>query len=153
MQNKVSWKSLEYTKKERTADWYWAVIIIAISIVVISFLTGDGFFGILIIIATVTLLIFSTHEPKLMDIMIDQRGLIINQDMYPFVNLEAFWVDISEPNNLKIIFQSKKTFMPLIVIPLDEYHHLDIRDFLLQYLPEKEMHEPVSQKIMEKLGF
>jgi hypothetical protein len=153
MENKVSWKSLEYKKKEKTADWYWAVIIIAISIVVVSFLVGDGFFGILIIVATMTLLMFSTHEPKLLDIMIDQRGLIINTDMYPFVNLDAFWVDISDPNNHKIIFESKKTFMPLVVIPLDEYHHLDIRDFLLQYLPEKEMHEPVSQKIMEKLGF
>jgi hypothetical protein len=153
MQNKVSWQSLEYTKKEKTADWYWAVIIITLSIVIISFMLADGFFGILIIIATVTLLLFSVQEPKIITVTIDQRGLIIDKNMYPFATLDSFWVDISDPKNHKILFQSKKNFLSLIVVPLDEYHHLDIRDFLLQYLPEKEMYEPMSQKIMEKLGF
>jgi len=43
--------------------------------------------------------------------------------------------------------------LPLIIIPIEGQHHLDIREFLLKYLPEKELHEPFSQKIMEKLGF
>ena len=153
MQNKVSWKSLEYKKKEKTADWYWAVIIIALSIAVIAFILEDGFFAILIIIAVGTLLMFSTQDPKIIDISLDQRGLIIDKEMYPYATLEDFWVDITEEHSPKILFKSKKLIMPLIIVPLDEYHHLDIRDFLLQYLPEKEMHEPTSHKIMEKLGF
>jgi hypothetical protein len=153
MQNKVSWKSLEYKKKEKTADWYWAVIIIALSIAVIAFILEDGFFAILIIIAVGTLLMFSTQDPKIIDVSLDQRGLIIDKEMYPYATLEDFWVDITEEHSPKILFKSKKLIMPLIIVPLDEYHHLDIRDFLLQYLPEKEMHEPTSHKIMEKLGF
>ena len=150
---KISWKALEYKKKEKTADWYWAVIIISICAVIISFIVHDILFAILIIIGTVALLIFSTKDPQTIEVSIDKRGVIVNKDMYPFATLEAFWLDISEDNNHKVLLRSKKTFMPLIAIPLEEYHHMDIRDLLLEFLPEKEMHEPVSQKIMERLGF
>jgi len=151
--DRISWQAYEHKKKEKSVDWYWAVIIIALSIAAIAFIINDGFFAILIILGTVTLLFFSTREPRLFDISLDPRGLIVGKDMYPFATLQEFWVDITDMDEQKILFKSKKTIMPLIVVPLEEYHHLDVRDFLLQYLEEKEMHEPLSQKIMEKLGF
>ncbi len=150
---KISWKALEYKKKEKTVDWYWAVIIIVISMVIISLILHDALFAFLLIIAITSLLFFSNKDPKMIEISIDKRGIIIDKDMYPFVNLEAFWIDISDEKNHKILINSKKAFLPIISIPLEEYHHMDIRDLLLEFLPEKEMHEPLSQKIMEKLGF
>lgn len=151
--DKISWKALEYKKKERTTDWYWAVMILAISIVVISIILKDYLFSILIIISTISILIFSQKNPKELHINIDRRGVIVEKKMYPFANLESFWVDITETNNHKVILRLKKNFMPLIIIPLEEIHHLDIRDFLLNFLQEEEMHEPLAQKIMDKLGF
>ncbi len=151
--NEISWKVLEYKKKEKTVDWYWAVIIIALSICIIAFILGDGLFSIFIILATIILLLISRGEPRWIDVSIDKRGLSIDKDMYPFATLEEFWVDITDKETPKILIKSKKIVMPLIVVPIEEYHHLDIRDFLLEFLPEKELHEPLSQKVMEKLGF
>ncbi|MFA6340864.1 MAG: hypothetical protein WCX27_01310 [Candidatus Paceibacterota bacterium] len=153
MGNTISWKAFEYKQKEKTADWYWAVIIIALSIVVISFMLHDGLFAILMIIGVTILLFFSSKEPRVIEISIDPRGIVVGKDKYPFATLEDFWVDISDDENHKILLRSKKHMIPLIVVPLEEYHHLDVRDVLLQYLPEKEIQEPVSRKIMEKLGF
>ena len=153
MDNKISWRALEYKRKEKTTDWYWAVIIITLSIAIISFFLHDTLFGLLIIVATISLLLFSSKEPKTVTISIDKRGIVIEKDMYPFATLEAFWVDILDENEPKMIVRSKKKILPLVIIPIEEHHHLDIRDFLLKYLPEQEMHEPVSHKIMEKLGF
>lgn len=153
MENKVSWKALEYKRKEKTTDWYWAVILIALAIVVVSFIIHNIFFAILVIISTVILLSFSIIAPKAIEIKINQKGITVGKEMYPFATLEAFWVDATDEDNQKILLKSKKLIMPLISIPLEEHHHLDIREFLLQYLPEVEMHEPLSQKIMEGLGF
>jgi hypothetical protein len=153
MENNISWQALEYKHKEKTNDWYWAVIIIAISIAITAFILGNGLFGILIIIGTATLIMFSTRGPEVINIKIDQRGLVVGKDLYPFATLEEFWVDITDDHNHKILLKSKKTLMPLITIPLEEHHHLDVRELLLHYLPEKEMHEPLSHKIMERLGF
>jgi len=153
MENKISWKALEYKRKDKTADWYWAVILISLAIVVTSFVLHNAFFAILVIISTIVLMSFSIIAPKMVNISINQKGVFVEKEMYPFATLESFWVESMDENNQKILLKSKKLIMPLIAIPLEEHHHLDVREFLLQYLPEVEMHEPLSQKVMEKLGF
>jgi len=83
----------------------------------------------------------------------NQKGIKVDKELYPFVSIESFWVDSVDEENPKILLKSKKKIMPLIVIPIEEHHPLDIREFLLQYLKEEEINESLSQKIMEKLGF
>lgn len=153
MENKISWEALEYKRKDKSADWYWAVILISLAMIVTSVIVHDVLFAILIIISTVILMSFSLVAPKIVKISINQKGVIVGKEMYPFASLESFWVESNNEDDQKILLRSRKIFMPLIVIPLEEVHHLDAREFLLQYLPEVEMHEPLSQKIMEKLGF
>jgi len=153
MENKISWKALEYKRKEKTADWYWAVIIISLAIVILSFISHNVFFAVLIIISVIILLLFSLIPPRLIDISINQKGITVGKEMYPFITLHSFWVDGKNDKNQKILIKSRKLVMPIIVIPLEEHHHLDVRDFLLKYIPEEEMHERLSNIIMEKLGF
>jgi hypothetical protein len=150
---KLTWQALEYKKKEKTVDWYWAVAVIVLSIAIIAIILGDGLFAIFIIVATITLLIFSAREPQWFEVTIDPRGFVIGRDHYPFANLDEFWVDITEKDSPKLILKSKKLTSPLIIIPIEGHDHLDVRAFLLNYLPEAELHEPLSHKIMERLGF
>jgi hypothetical protein len=110
-------------------------------------------FAVIIIISTAILISFSIIAPKTISISVNQKGVSVGKEMYPFATLESFWIESLDEDNQKILLKSKKLIMPLIVIPLEELHHLDVREFLLKYLPEVEMHEPLSQKIMEKLGF
>ena len=154
MENKISWKALEYKRKEKTTDWYWAVVIIAISLVVIAFIVRDGLFAIFIILATGTLLVFSVRAPELVDISIDERGITVGNDTYPFATLHEFWVDISEKKNEKIILRSKKAIMPLIIIPIEDSHHLDVRRIPPSDIcRKKNCTSRWRQKIMERLGF
>lgn len=152
-ENKISWQALEYKRKEKTADWYWAVILIALTIVIASIFTKNILFAVLIILSTFILISFSINPPKVLDISLDQKGFRVGSTNYPYAALESFWIDVTDEENQKILLKSKKVFSPLIVIPLEKYDHLDIRDFLLNFLAEEEMHEPTSQKIMDKLGF
>jgi len=153
MNNQIIWHTLEYKKKEKTADWYWAVIIIAISIVVISILIHNILFAILVVLSIITLLMFSNREPLIIEVEINDKGIRVEKELYPFSSLEAFWIDAMDEDDPKIILRSKKVVMPLLVIPIDEYNHEDIRLILLDKLEEREMHEPLPQKIMAKLGF
>jgi len=151
--DKLSWKALEYKQTDKTADWYWAVGIIAIASVVTSIIVGDGLFAIFIVIAVLTLLMFSIRKPLLVDVTIDRRGITVGSEKYPFATLEHFWVDITKPDDEKIILKSKKMLMPIVVIPINDHDHLAVRDLLLKFLPEQELREPASHKVMEKLGF
>jgi hypothetical protein len=153
MEHKISWQALEYKRKDKTADWYWAVGLISLSIVIISFIIHNALFAILIIISTGILMSFSINPPKTMEITMNQRGITVGNERYPFISLESFWIDAMDENDQKILLKSKKTLMPLITVPLEEHDHMDIREYLLQYLKEEEMHEPLLKKIMERLGF
>lgn len=153
MENNISWHALEYKKREKTADWYWAVIIIAISIIVISILIDNILFAVLVILSVIALLMFSNRDPLVVEVEIDERGVRVQDELYPFSTLEAFWIDITDAEDHKIILKSKKTMMPLIMVPIAEYDYKDIRIILLNKIEEKELQEPLSQKIMAKLGF
>jgi len=153
MDNKLYWNTFEYKKKEKTADWYWAVILITLSVIVISIILKNFLFAILIFVAVGSLLMFSIRDPKIVKVELNNKGIKLDKDLYPYTSLESFWVDAVEDKEAKIILKSTKKIMPFIIVPIEEYHHEDIRNFLLNNLTEKEDHEPVSHKIMEHLGF
>jgi hypothetical protein len=43
--------------------------------------------------------------------------------------------------------------MPLIIIPLGNQDPDEVRNFIANYLVEKELFEPLSHKILESFGF
>ncbi|MDD5318625.1 MAG: hypothetical protein PHF79_02275 [Candidatus Pacebacteria bacterium] len=150
-----TWSAHEYVYQKKTADWFWAVGIITISAAVITIIFGNILFAILILVGAAALTLFAAREPHLVNFKIDERGLYVEKNLYPFATLESFWVEHNDHLGFpsKILVKSKKRIMPLIVIPLDEVDPQDIHDVLDLYLKEEEHIEPLSQKLMEYLGF
>ncbi len=153
MQPLIFWDSPEHIYTEKNNDWYWAVGIITITAATLAFILGNIIFGILIIVGVFSLLVHSSRKPDTVHCEINDRGIVLNQTLYSFLNLESFWID-SEKEEKKLIIKSSKTFMPYIIIHLTtEVDAERIREILLDYIAETEHHEPLSQQIMEKLGF
>jgi len=148
----ITWSAPEYEHKDRGADWYIALGVIAISASVASFLLGNMLFGIFILIGMFTLAMYGMKKPDIIDVEINRRGISANNKVYPFRTLDSFWIEeyAKEP---KIIVQSEKLLMPYIIIPLGNTDSEEIRDFLIEYLEEEEHAEPLSHKLMDYLGF
>ncbi|MCR4334433.1 MAG: hypothetical protein NUV47_01740 [Patescibacteria group bacterium] len=150
-QTQLEWSVLEHQHIRKNSDWYWAVGIITISIATTSVIFNNILFAIFTVISAFALCLVSAKKPQTLSCEISDRGVSANNFIYPFNTLESFWIDEHEH---KIIFKSKKLLAPFIIIPIDEITDSDIvRDVLLAYLSEEEHIEPLSQKIMEKLGF
>lgn len=151
----LTWQALEYHHETKTVDWFWAVGIIAVCIAITAVIYGDVLFGILVLIGAGSLAIYAVREPELISFELNEKGVLIERKMYPYATLESFWVE--EHHNVhrhpKLLIKSQKITMPLIVIPIDEVHPDNVRRFLLNFLQEEEHFEPLSQKVMEYLGF
>ncbi len=95
---------------------------------------------------------FTIRIPQNIEYEINQRGIIINNDLHPYTTLEAFWIELrfTEP---KIILKSKKALLPYLIIPIHEDDIDEIFAVLNEFLEEKELAEPASHKVMEYLGF
>lgn len=153
MQNPpLEWEALEHHHEEKGNDWFWAVGIVAISIAVASIIWGNLLFGVLILIATFSLVLHAVRHPQIHKVKIDGRGVTIDKFHYPYKSLDSFWIS-EEENPPVLLLKSQRFFLPLLVIRLDTVHPEDVRESLREMLYEDEMHEPFFQKVAEYFGF
>jgi hypothetical protein len=154
-QHSFIWETEEYFFQEKTADWYWAVGIIGVSVSILAVIFGNGLFALLILLSTFALALFGSKRPNTVRFEVGKKGVMIGNTLYPFGTLDSFWVEdnrhLGRPS--KLMVKSRQLIVPLIAIPLDEIDPEELRDFLLDHLLEDHHIEPLGQKVLEYFGF
>jgi hypothetical protein len=157
MESSITWKAYEYITEPKTADWYWALGVISLALAGASLIFGNYIFSLLVIVIAVALAIHAHHhEPRLITVTLSERGVRLDHMFYPYKTLESFDIETHETEVgtfAKIFIKSRKTLMPLIVIPLTEAHPEDVRDYLSIFLEEGEHMESFGHRVLEWLGF
>jgi hypothetical protein len=150
----LKWKALEYVHAEKTPDWYWALGLIAVAGSIAALLFNNVLFAVLILFGAFVLALLASRHPEEISFALTQRGIRVNDTLYPYQTLDSFNVDeLSKDHTPKLIVEAKSFFTPTLVIPLIGIDADRVHDFLLDFLPEEEHVEPLSHKIMEWLGF
>jgi len=151
--NTFEWETLEYQSKERPQDWYWAVAVIVVALAIASFIFVNFILSIFVVLSGATLILIALRDPDVITVAINDRGVQVNQKLYPFPVFDSFWVEENEEVPL-IILKSEQVYTPLILVPIAEGIDLEeLRDFLVEYLDEEELEVPLSRKVLEYLGF
>lgn len=151
--DKIEWSALEYEEKDRGNDWFWALGIVVVAGSIASFIYGNFFFGLLLIIAGFLMGLFAVKKPDLVFYEVNKKGLKIKNRLYPFKNIKAFWVDKGKEAPALFI-KSERLFMPIISVPLKPNIAEGVRSLMLvNNILEEEMKEHFSEKIMDSLGF
>lgn len=157
MESSITWKAYEYLHEPKTADWYWALWVISIAIAGAAIIFGNYILALLVIVIAASLHIHAHHhEPNLVTITLNEKGVRLDHTFYPYKHLESFDIETHETEIgtfAKIFIKSKKTLMPLIVIPIAEVHPEDVREYLSIFLEESEHMESVGHRLLEWLGF
>lgn len=158
LSEKLTWSALEYEEKERSSDWFWALGIIVVTSSVAAIIFGDYFFAVLLILSGVLLGFFAIKKPEIIFYELNNKGLKIGNRIYPYENIKFFWVQVAESSQTYIkpllFIHSERAFMPIITIPIEKEDAQEIHSIMiLKNIPEKEMKEHPSEKIMEALGF
>lgn len=148
----ISWNAPTHFYKEKNSDWYWSVGIITLAIAAVCFIFSQIITGIFVIMAAVALVLHASKPPRVVKHEINDRGVAIDDVLYPFVSLDSFWVPHDEKVP-KLLIKSRKTFMPLIVIIIDEVDPEKVREIMLKYIAETEHHQQVLHHVLESLGF
>jgi hypothetical protein len=148
----ISWTAPEYMHTEKTADWYWIVGIVSVTLSVISIVFGNILFGLFIIVATGTLTLYASRPPELHEIRISDKGVQVDKVLYPYHSIESFWIEEKELHP-RILLKSEKKIAPYIVILLGEVPAEEIRDALNTHLHEVKHSEPFLEKLLIWFGF
>ncbi len=148
----IEWSAPEHYYYKRSSDWFWAVGIIAVTCAALACIFSNVIFGILIIAAATALSLHAANVPRTIHYEINDRGIVIEDTLYPFLTLHSFWIDHIHPEP-KILLKSQKLFMPFISVPIEEVNPEAIRFVLLKYIAETEHVEPLSLRLLEVIGF
>ncbi|MES2060031.1 MAG: hypothetical protein V4438_03305 [Patescibacteria group bacterium] len=155
MSDRIRWSGYEFEYREKTADWFWAVGIIAVSFAAVAIIYDNALFGVFILIAGAMMLSTARKEPRLLDYEVTDKGIIINNVLHDHLEFKAFFVSQSKYAPPKLLLRTNKWTVPVLIIPI-ETDYIDaekVRDFLLDYIPEEKIDESLSMKFMELLGF
>jgi len=158
MEEKINWSAPEYEEKERHTDWFWAlgVIVVAVSITAIIF--GNYFFAIFIIIAGALLGFFAIKKPDMVFYELNEKGLKIRDRIYLYEKITAFWVQKPLTDDGKVMppalfVKSERLLIPIFSVPIEEGSVVKIHNMMIKHnVPEEEMKEHFSERIMEALG-
>ncbi|TAL48791.1 hypothetical protein EPN83_03290 [Patescibacteria group bacterium] len=151
-QNPLHWQAHEYEERVRGADWFWAVGILTVAISVTAVILGNILFALVILLSGFSLSLYAARKPRLVDIVLSDKGVRIDNYFYPYHALESFWVD-EHSSSPKALIKSQKLFMPYIIVPLVEVNPEWVRHYLSRHLPEIFHSESVFHKLMDHLGF
>jgi hypothetical protein len=148
----ISWNAPEHLHVEKRQDWYWAVGIITLALTAVAIILGNIITAVFIVVSVTALVIHASKPSQNVYHEINDRGIIVGGTLYPFLTLESFWISHDEFPP-KILVKSRKTFMPYIVIYIDEVDPEKVREILLKYIAETEHHESLLKHLLERLGF
>ncbi len=148
----ISWHARQHLHGEKTQDWYWAVGIITLALAVVCVILGSIITGILIVVAVSALILHVSKPAEPVECAVNDRGIVIDRVLYPFLTLESFWVPHDDLLP-RIIVKSHRTFTPLIVIYIEEVDPEAVRQILLKYIAETEHHEPLLKHLIDMMGF
>ncbi len=155
---RLEWTALEYEDKERDPDWFWALGIIVVTSSLAAIIYENYFFAVLIILSGSLLGFYAKKKPDVISYEINEKGLRVHSRLYPYDNIKSFWVQIAHPEDVTakdlLFIKTERFFMPIIIVPIDISMADEIRNIMLnRNIPEEEMKEHASEKIMESLGF
>lgn len=149
----ISWSAPEYTYYKKTPDWYWSLGIFGVSFIAIAIWQNNFLFALISLLGMFAIALFAVRTPRTIEVKISEKGIEIDSTLYPYESLKSFWI-FYRPGGIKeLSLMSEKMFMPRISIPLGDIDPTELRELLIQSLPETIQEESFADTIAHRLGF
>lgn len=149
-----SWETPEFETKTKRKDWYWIVGIVAVVLIILALILKNYLFAFLIGIGAFLMIHLSTKEPLPMEVQISKRGIKIHENLYTFESMNAFWIKENKKQERVLLILSDQETAPLVSITINEMIDvMELREFLLEFVEEREMTSSLTDRIIDKIGF
>ena len=148
------WDVHEYRYTHNDPDWFWWIVVLGVAGVIISLMVNNGILAIFFGLAAVLFAVLSLRHPNLVRIEISEQGIKLDSTMHYFKDADGFWIREDHHGDFHILLHMKRQLFPVVSIPIEGQEDIgQIRDFLVNYLPEIEIREPYIQRLFDELGF
>lgn len=151
----LEWEGREYDHNPKSADWYWALGIIAAATAIASILFSNYLLAFLVVAAAVAIALHAAKQPPLHRFRLVEQGLVIGDEMHPFEKMISFSVleDVEDELPPLLSIKTEAWFSPHLVIPLEGVDADVVYEYFLQHVDEGEHTHTLSDLVAAWLGF
>jgi hypothetical protein len=151
----AEWEGREYDYNPKSADWYWALGIIAAASAIASVLFGNILFAILIVVAAIALSLHAAKRPPLHRFRLIENGLLIGEDFHPYEKMRSFSVleDIEGELPPLLSIKTDNWHSPHLLIPLEGVDADLLYAHFLRNVDEAEHQHSFTDLVAAWLGF
>ena len=147
------WQFPEYHKHARGRTWYIVAAIIIFVLVAYGLMTQNFLFALMVVLFSVIILLNHSRAPQMLDFRVTDKGLAVNERLYPYEELQSFWIINEPPVVKKLYFSFEKSIRPALAVSLADQNPEEVKITLSNYLPEDtdQKDEPLSDLIWRAL--
>lgn len=151
----LEWEGREYEHNPKSADWYWALGIIAVAVTVALILFHNYLLAFLAIVATAAIALHAAKQPPLHRFRLVEDGLMIGDDLHPFDRMISFSVleDIEGKYPPVLSVKTESWHSPHLMIPLAGVDADLVYAYFLHHVDESDHHHTFSDLVAAWLGF
>lgn len=149
------WEGREYEHNPKSADWYWALGIVAVAGTVALVLFGNYLLAVLVVVATVAIALHAAKTPPLHRFQLTEHGLFIGEELHPFERMLSFTVleDIEGKLPPILSIKNESWLSPHLIVPLAEIDVDAVYALLLKHVDEQEHRHTFTDVVAAWLGF
>ncbi len=144
----IHWEAQEFKYHRKSTNWFTSVIGVATVIVIIALWQKNLLFAVFAVIAAVLVVIWGKERPRRLQLKLDDKGLWVNKKFYDLRQFDAFALGEEE---LKLRY--RQHFRPFLTVNFPEEKSGAIRKQLLEFLPEIEYTESLTEALSDWLRF
>jgi hypothetical protein len=149
----VTWEAPEHTHPDKGGDWFLALGIVTVAVVIAAIIFDNFLFALLAGISGASIAVAASQPPRIIRYGVSVRGVLVENEVYPFANLRSYFINEDDPRGPRLLLLSGKTLAPMLVMPIPEEYIDELDAMLAERLPEEFLEEPFFNKIMELFGF
>lgn len=147
------WEAPEFRHYPKNPAWYITMFILVGLLVAYQIVLQDWFGAVSLILLGIIIFFFSRQTPKHVLMQISDRGIHINGDLIPYSRIKHFWI-VDDHEHKMLNLETTAYLNHFLTVELEDQDADEIRDFLVDILPEHSEIEPTAaQKIAHRLKF
>lgn len=149
--HELFWEAFEYEKITRSGYWYASIVGGAFLLSVIAVIARNYFFLAFVVLATLLLLYYSRRPPERVGFSLSPEGIFVGKTLYPYHDLKSFWI-FDRNGRAELSLERNSLLHSVIRIPLGDTKAVDVREYLLEYIPQEEHIENLYDRVTRAIG-
>lgn len=154
MTKEISWQAPEFIHYPKSFWWSAGLSLVSLILVGYFLWQKEILTALLFALFFILLFYFSRVRPKQIHVRLTPHGLKLNHYRLPFQQITSFWIVYEPPEVKTLNFETTAYLNRFLTLQLENENPLEIREFLLQFLPEDlDRAEQFADKVSRKLKF